>query len=349
MTEEQRKTEINRIRRVRAKLNAQIEAQILELSKKKMSEELRKAELNALVKSRAKNNADTKAQLIRLGVKYAQRTPPPRPVLECDCADCNCENCTCEEKTAIVEIKDQANEMLDHIDRVVSYQAQPHMNHPRSEIAIADNGMPDSTEIEKVRCEVAEVQGTMNMLARFLATQNVKVVDPQPYIQKLAHVEAVACCQARTHYGAVPHQYIQATPYVALQSNGQPKNSEIEKVKTEVVEVKDAVNSLAKAFDSYNMGKMHGAIESFKNNQQPIYMQQPQPQIQPVIVQTPHQQVHGQPVIVNTVPTFTQPEPHQVPPAHHMPSESKQQGPSGLAEMLAKMGEKLDGLAEEMK
>ena len=171
MTEEERKVAINRIRRIRAKANAGIEAQILELPKKKMSEELRKAELNALIKSRAKNNADAKAQLIKLGVKYATRKPPPRPVLECDCTDCDCESCVCE-------IQAQTDEMLEHVEKVVKYQAQPHMRHPLSEVAVAHDGKPDSTEIEKVRCEVAEVQGAMNMLAKFLAAQNVKVIDP---------------------------------------------------------------------------------------------------------------------------------------------------------------------------
>jgi len=336
LTEEQRKAEINKIRQTRAKANSEIEAQILELPKKRMSEELRKAELSALVKGRAKNNADAKAQLIRLGVKYAQRTPPPR--LVCDCADCNCENCTCGENSAALEIKEQANEMLDHIQKVVLCQAQPHKKHSSSEIAMS-NGMPDSTEIEKVRCEVAEVQGAMNMLARFLASQKANVVDPQPYIQKLAHIEAVSCCQARVPYNAVPHQYVPTTPQVVM-LNGQVDNSEIDNVRSEVAEVKGAINSLAKAFDSYNMGKMHGAIETFKGHAQPQHTPTP------IIIGSQPQQQAGQPVIINNGAPQGAVQATQIPTP---PPVDDQKKSSGLAEMLEKMDKKLNELADDME
>ncbi|MCL2570578.1 MAG: hypothetical protein FWE16_05260 [Firmicutes bacterium] len=349
LTEEQRKAEINKIRRIRAKENAQIETEILELPKKKISAELRKAELNALVKKRAKNNAEAKAKLMALGVKYAQRTPPPRPT------PCNCEQISCDCGSA-GGITEQAHEMLEHMESVVNFQGTPYNTKPPKDLTLTSAGMPDETEISKVRCEVAEVSGAMHMLAQFLASQNVKVINPQPYINKLAHIESVACCQARVPYNAVPHQYVQTMPQVLMTPTGQVDTSEIDKVKTEVLEVKDAVNSLAKSFDSYNLGKMHGAIESLRGNHQPVIypQQQIQPQAQPIIVQAqPQQQSQpngGQPVIVNnTVPGFTQPQPHQVPPAHHMPPEQQQQGSSGLAEMLAQMGKKLDGLATEMK
>jgi len=307
MTEDQRKAEINRIRRVRAKANAEIETQILELSKKRMSEELRKAELNALVKSRAKNNADTKAQLIRLGVKYATRIPPARP-LACTCDQITCD---CKEFIGIDEFKDQADEMLEHIERVASYRVKP--SKVPADIAL-DDGKLDSTEIEKVRCEVAEVQGSLNMLTRFLSSQNVNVIDSQPYIQKLAHIETVCC-----------------------QQNGRIDKGEIEKVKSEILEVKDAVNSLTKSFDSYNMGKMHGVLESLRNpGNQP--QPQPQPQVQPVIVQTPPQQILHQQMQPQQAPA------QQTPP----PPVVDQKESSGLAELLASMSMKLDALEQDI-
>jgi len=370
MTEEQRRVEINKVRKTRAEENRIIEILILELPKKRISNEQRKAELNALVKRRAMNNAEAKAKLMALGVKYATRKPPPRPS-PCNCdltvsqvCCCDSVNCQKKEKEEIGGIKEQASEMLEHIEKLVSYQAKPNAKPPQ-DISVTESGKPDSTEISKVRCEVAEIQGAMNMLARFLATQNVKVIDPQPYIHKLAHMEAVTCCQARVPYNAVPHKYVQVTPQVMLQPNGQPDNSEIDKVRAEVREVKNAVKSLSKSFDSYNMGKMHGNLESLKaSSAQPIIypQQQSQPQVQPIIVNTPQpQQVQTQPIIMqappqqnssgqpvvinNSMPGFTQPETQVSQPQ----SESQQHGSSGLAEMLAKMSEKLDGLTEDMK
>jgi len=306
MKEQQRKAEINKIRKVRTQENAQVEAQILELAKKKMSEDLRKAELKALVKRRATNNAEAKAKLMALGVKYATRIPPARPT-PCDCP----------------EFQEQADEMLEHMERVVNYQAHPKTTPPL-DLAIENSGKVDETEISKVRSEVAEVQGAMNMMAKILASQNVPgVIDTQPYINKLAHIEAVACCQSRVPYNAVPHQYVQAAPQVLVTPTGQVDNSEIDKVRSEVIEVKDAVNSLAKAFDSYNMGKMMGAIESLSKGQ------------------------GGQPIIVNSTPGgYAQPQPHLA-PSVQAASEPKKS--SGLAEVLADMSKKLDKLDEDMK
>jgi len=325
---------------------------------KKTTEEQRIAEIKALKKERAHNNARIKAELVARGeISNTRKTPNQNTVHQ-----------------QMAQMEREINEKLAHIESIIKYQSQPNSTPPNG-ISLAENLMPDASELLKVRYEVSEIQDAIQMLAGFLKTQNApKILDPQPYIQKLAHVEAVTCCQARVPYNATPHQYVQTPPQVLMQ-NGQIDNKEIDKARTEIAEIKDAVNSLAHAFSSYNMGKMHGTVDSIshKNNSfHPSQTQIPQhfPQ-QPIFIQTPsHPQHAQQPVFVHVQP-LQQPgnQPispptqlhHQVQPVYppnnmqipetHSPSSFQPENPqtSGLTEMLAKMSTKLDSLTEDMK
>jgi len=112
-------------------------------------------------------------------------------------------------------------------------------------------------------------------------------------------METAACYHARMpYYNAAPQfiplphmqaQSLQAPPpQVIYQPGSQADNIEIDKMRSEMSDVKDAVNNLAHAFNSYNLNKANSAA----------------PQTPPqIIVNTPPpqqvQQAPAQPIILN--------------------------------------------------
>ena len=237
-----------------------------------MTEELRKARINALKKERANNNARVKAELMALGVKFADRKPPPSPFRRMD---------DTEMLQRIKNVENSMNNKLSHIESVVSYQANPLTN--REVLA--------SNELTLIRGEISEMQEAITALANQVALFVTKKIEPAPIVNRLAHVEAVACCQARVPYDAVPHKYVQVPPPIET-INNKVAPHEIDKVKDEILHVKDAVHTLINSFSSYNIGKMHGAVDSLRGtNGTPQMM--PQSIIQQVPQQDRHRNSHS--------------------------------------------------------
>jgi len=268
----------------------------------KMTEEQRQIEIRALEKERAANNARIKADLAKLG-RVGERKSMNTP----------------NTKQQMLEMRSDFDKKLEHILDVIRYQQQPHMNPPHG-IMLSEKGMPHANEILKVRAEVEEMQGMLTMIAKYLSSQNVSQnFNLQPAVHNLAHMEAVACCQARQQYGAVQHQFVPNQPQLVMTPTGLVDDTEVEKVKKEVVEVKEVVKGLAKAFESYNFGMMHGKVDSLV----------------------------GQQAQQAFVPQQLQQQPQFVSPSQPVQEAKPKSG--GLAEALAKMSNKLDALDREMK
>ncbi|MCL2370211.1 MAG: hypothetical protein FWC80_03170 [Firmicutes bacterium] len=158
----------------------------------------------------------------------------------------------------------------------------------------------DNSEITQVRADVANLTGAMQMLVTHLAKPNTHTETGHcsSCSGRLAHMETAACYHARMPYGVAP-QFIQLPhmqtqplqapqPQVIYQPSHQSDNGEMDRMRSEMSDVKDAVNNLVHTFSSYNLSKANSVA----------------PQVPPqIIVNTPPpqqvQQAPAQPIILN--------------------------------------------------
>ena len=301
-------------------------------------EEQRLAEIKALKKERAHNNARIKAELLARGEMPDKKRKAPlrqnavqnsepaqRPQAKSEMATSVTSSHSRREEFEMREIEIQKqrleqierdlNAKLAHIEAVTRYQSQPHMNPP-SGIILASNGMPDQKEIVKVRSEISEIYGAIQMLATQIANMNAgRRIELESLKQNLAHVEAVTCCSARVPYNSQLNPHVPVTPHVNILPNGQIAPAEFDRVREEIREIRQSMRDQMNALAQYNMGKMHGEITATRNGTQaqgsqltgtPIMSppsQTPQPS-QPIIINSPPQSTGpGQPIVVNNIPS----------------------------------------------
>jgi len=194
----------------------------------------------------------------------------------------------------------------------------------------------NESKIERVGADVANLKETIQTLILQMSKPNSR--DESHCFNRPVYKESMPCYHhVRTPQcmlqHAVPHQ-----PQVSIQAAGQAGNAEMDKMRMEMSDVKDAVNSLTHSFSSYNMGKMHSAVDALKGNShsqmncqpqvapvvlqpqpqpiqpQPVYFQPQAASSQPIIVNTPPQAVQqpqAQPIILNGVPPQVCTQPHE--------------------------------------
>ena len=297
------------------------------MSKAMTAEQLRQQKIRALKKERAANNARVKKELMTLGETYQDRKPPKQPMPATVGEDLFL-GVTNEQREQLLKIEKQLQERLSHVQTVIHQQANPGAT-PMQHIAVMPNGHPTETEVAKARQEIHQLADMLNVIYNFIAKSqpNPQAPSAMPVINKLAHVEAVACCNARSPWNAMQHQFVPTQPAVQVIGD-QVSGQEVDRVRDEIQDVKEflhnSIGALSSNMNSLYLGKIYGALGG-------------------TTAPPPQTIIHPQPQVI--LPQ----QPQTASAASQQPPQPAQPASSGLADMLAQMSSKLDGLAEDMR
>ena len=234
------------------------------------------------------------------------------------------ENCSAIDKTNSAmgnrQIEQSSTNTADLKDTLESLILQMKNLYSRNEnqLVLGKVDSPDNSQIERVSADVAGLKESIQTLILQMSKPNFR--DESQCCSKSNHNEIIAACyHMRTPHCVLQHTVQSPHPQIPFHHlRGQMDNAEMDKVRTEMSDVRDAVNSLTHAFSSYNMGKMHSAVDALKGNPHSTmhYQQQAAPaayqsQFQPIQPQPLYfqPQAASQPIIVNTPPqTVQQPQ-----------------------------------------